>query len=254
MALAPLLVKDPGDTGTITIDRWGSVVPMVSAAAETRTLAAPNVAGLACLLVVDTYVGAITVTVTGGYDLAANTSLVFGAAGHWAKLVSVKVGTSYLWKILQWEGVTGPTKVTDFTKIQGITNGTAYANKAVVLGASKEIDDILITKLRIARTAVTAVGSVWSLATNSLAAGLNVVTGGGTNLGLCLPTPEVGMEVIVKNASASTVIVYGDKATTSAIIINALATTTGISVADTKITTFICDNTTRWWTLPLAIA
>jgi hypothetical protein len=89
------------------------------------------------------------------------------------------------------------------------------------------------------------------LATNSLSPGLNVITGGGTDLGLKLPTPEVGLEVIVKNAIASAAIVYGD---VTATIINALATTTGLSVGATKDVTFLCENTTRWWSLPLAIA
>jgi hypothetical protein len=66
-----------------------------------------------------------------------------------------------------------------------------------------------------------------------------------------LPTAAAGLECIVKNNSASTAIVYGGA---TAVIINALATTTGFSVADTKTIRFLCQNTAQWWTDPLAIA
>jgi hypothetical protein len=135
--------------------------------------------------------------------------------------------------------------------IDGVTAGTVTASKALVVDANKTIDVLTITKPKMVVTQVTAVGSVQSLATNSLAPGLNVIAGGGTDLGVKLPTAEAGLVVIVKNATASAALIYGD---VTATIINALATSTGFSVATTKTTTLICENTTRWWTVPLAIA
>jgi hypothetical protein len=98
-------MADPGDAGTITVDRWGAVCPIVSEAAETRTLAQPTKAGMSCLLVIDAYVGAVTVTVTGGYNQAAATDIIMGTAGDWVQFVSVKVGTaSYYWRVVKHEG------------------------------------------------------------------------------------------------------------------------------------------------------
>jgi hypothetical protein len=89
------------------------------------------------------------------------------------------------------------------------------------------------------------------LATNDLAPGFNNVTGGGTNLGVSLPSPVAGTEVIVKNTSGSNAIIYGSA---TAVIINALATTTGFTLATTKTIRLICENSTQWWTDPLAVA
>lgn len=213
--IGPGLLQDPGDAGTITVEMWGQICPVVTAAAETRTLAQPNRAGLQAAIVLDTDGGDLTLTVTGGYNEDGTTTITLDDAGDFVVVYSVKVGSSYYWRIAANEGTSVATK------------------------------PLLVV------TAVTAVGSVQSLATNSLAPGLNVIKGGGTNLGVSLPKPVAGTEVIVKNTSGSTAIVYGNA---TAVIINALATTTGFSVATTKTTRLICENSTQWWTDPLAIA
>lgn len=215
MLMAPHVITDPGNGGTITVDRDLSVVHVVTAAAETRTLAQPNKSGLTCTIVLYTDGGDCTLTVTGGFNQLAETTATLNDAGDAITFRSICVGGTYYWRVVESIGVP-----------QGDVN-------------------------RMAVQSVTAVGSVQSLATNSLIAGLNVVTGGGTNLGVKLPTPVVGARVIVANESGSTCIVYGD---VTATIINALATTTGYSVATTKTTELICENSTRWWTIPLAVA
>jgi hypothetical protein len=140
--------------------------------------------------------------------------------------------------------------------LDSVTPGTAASSKAVVLGTSGEISTITtaeitnlaVANLKVAVTAVTAVGSVQSLATNSLVGGLNVITGGGTNLGVKLPAPVTGTVVLVKNATASAALIYGD---VTATIINALATSTGYSVGAGLDTILVNENSTRWWTFPL---
>jgi len=222
---SPYQMTDPGDAGTITVDRQFAVVPIVSSGIETRTLAQPTKAGLQITLSMKTYVGAVTVTVTGGYNQAADTTFVLGTAADWVTLKSHQISTSYYWTIVAQEG-------TNIVETQ---------------------QEMVISKLRLAVTAVTAVGSVQSLATNTLSYGLNVVKGGGTDLGLTLPAPLAGGVVVVKNNTASAAIVYpGGVASTSKI--NALATTTGISMGTVTSHTFLCENATQWWTLPLAIA
>jgi len=248
---APYQMLDPGDGKTIWVNRQFATVPMVSAAAETRTLARPTKAGVVVTLLLKTYAaGAITVTVTGGYNQAADTAIIFNTTGDWVQLQSQMNDDVYCWRVVASEGValTGVENA-----FGGVTAGTVTASKGLVVDANKALDELVVSKLRLAITAVTAVGSVQSLATNTLSYGLNVVKGGGTDLGLTLPTPLTGGVVVVKNNTASAAIVYpGGVASTS--IINALATTTGVSVATLKSHTFICENSTQWWTLPLAIA
>ena len=106
---SPYLKSDPGDAGTLTVDRQFAVFPIVTAAAETRTLAQPTKAGIQCMLVLDAYVaGACTLTVTGGYNKGGETSMVLGAAGvagDWVVFRSVKVGASYYWRVVASEGI-----------------------------------------------------------------------------------------------------------------------------------------------------
>lgn len=102
---APYLMLDPGASGTIYPRKQFSHCPVVTAAAEARTLEQPYKAGMIHTVVLDTYVGALTLTVTGGYNQDANTSLTFGDAGDFVTFFSIKVGTSFYWRVLASEGV-----------------------------------------------------------------------------------------------------------------------------------------------------
>ena len=105
---AAFLMTDPGDAGTITIDRYSAVVPVVTGASgETRTLAQPTKAGLICTVELDTDGGGdATLTVTGGYNADAATSIVLGDAGDFVTFVSIKAGASYYWRVVAHEGTT----------------------------------------------------------------------------------------------------------------------------------------------------
>jgi len=131
-------MSDPGASGTIAIDRQMAVVPVVTAAAEARTLAQPTKAGLVCIVVLETRVGDATLTVTGGYNQAADTAIVFNTAGDWVRFASVKVGASYYWRVLSSEGTTlagGENALT------GVAAGTVAASKAVIVSADKDAGD-----------------------------------------------------------------------------------------------------------------
>jgi hypothetical protein len=93
-----LVHKDPGAGGTITPDKGLAIVNLVSAAAEARTLGRPTREGTIYTLAVHTYVGDITVTVTGGYNEAGSTSYVFTAAGQFATFVAINVGGTLTWR------------------------------------------------------------------------------------------------------------------------------------------------------------
>ena len=101
---SPTDIKDPGNGGTITIDKDGGVCSVVTAAAETRTLKSPTKAGIIGNIVLDDDGGTLTVTVTGGFNSADDTTIVLDDAGDFARFLSIKVGSSYLWRLISQGG------------------------------------------------------------------------------------------------------------------------------------------------------
>lgn len=167
---------------------------------------------------------------TGGVKLTCADSM-----GYTLTLSAAAVGTAD--RTLTFPDPGGNDSVAYLALAQAITGAKTFTNAKVVV------------------TQVTAVGSVASLATNTMAPGLNVIAGGGNNLGVMLPAASAGTVVEVVNASGSTALIYADGiGGTYAICINALATSTGYSLATTKTTKLVCENATRWWTIPLAVA
>lgn len=102
--LADFVQVSPSSSQNLALDRWFSVFRIVTAAAETRTLPRPHKDGLVCAIVLDTDGGDLTVTVTGGYNQAGTTSIVFGDAGDFVLLYSVKIGSGFYWRVLGSEG------------------------------------------------------------------------------------------------------------------------------------------------------
>ena len=102
---------DPGDAGTITVDGANDYVQLVSAAAETRTLNRPTSIGQSVILNMQTDGGDITMTVTGGFDEAGNTTLTFADPGQVCELYAVAVDDTptYQWRVRTFDGVAGPT-------------------------------------------------------------------------------------------------------------------------------------------------
>lgn len=104
---APALITNPpGDGETYTVDRQFSVIPLTTGSSgETRVLAQPTKAGLVCTIVLDTDGGGdAVVTVTGGYNADAATAITLADAGDFVTLISVKIGTSFYWRVLAQEG------------------------------------------------------------------------------------------------------------------------------------------------------
>ena len=124
-------IPDPGDAGTIRVNADLCHVPLVSAAPETRTLPAPGQQNLHVLLYMKTDGGDITLTVTGGFDEAGTTSAVFSATGQYIEFVSVEQGSDLRWRVVGYDGVTGPVidiDTVDVTTLKiGGTSVTATA-------------------------------------------------------------------------------------------------------------------------------
>lgn len=99
--LASAETPDPGASGTIVAQKSHSICPLVSAAAETRTLARPLRTGIVLFLQHRTDGGDITLTVTGGYNENGATTMTFSDAGQMVGLISCSdaSGTLY-WRTI----------------------------------------------------------------------------------------------------------------------------------------------------------
>lgn len=97
-------IPDPGDAGAIPVLLSGSVA-LVSAGAETRTLADPTFRGQKLTLYCDTYVGNIVVTAASPINVANNTVMTFGAVSEYITLEAVTVGGALVWQVGSNDGV-----------------------------------------------------------------------------------------------------------------------------------------------------
>ncbi len=95
---------DPGDTGTL--GGKGAFINLISAGAETRTLADPETVGETLILHALTVGGDIVITADSGVNVAANTSLTFSTVLEYATFVSIRDGDgAYAWRIIANDGV-----------------------------------------------------------------------------------------------------------------------------------------------------
>ena len=102
MAKAPLQLVDAGDASIIGIDRFGGICELVTAAAETRTLADPIGGGLMAVIRMRVDGGDAVVTAANGLNVAANTVATFADVGDLLQMVSVETATAgvFRWEIL----------------------------------------------------------------------------------------------------------------------------------------------------------
>lgn len=102
-------IADPGDAGAIPVTVSG-YCPIVTAGAETRTLAAPTYIGQTLLLYAKTAVGNAVVTAATTFNEAGNTILTFTAAGQAATMVAVEDGADIRWRCTTVDGcaLSGP--------------------------------------------------------------------------------------------------------------------------------------------------
>jgi hypothetical protein len=98
-------VADPGNAGAIPVSESGTC-NLVSAGAETRTLAAPQFVGQQIALNGDTVVGAIAVTVASAFNTAGNTIITVTAAGQNAVLVGATIAGALRWRLIANDGTT----------------------------------------------------------------------------------------------------------------------------------------------------
>lgn len=100
LARADMLLRDPGASGVISIDKNFALVELVSLAAESRTLNSPDRPGLVATIRMKTDGGDVTVTAAHGLNVTGNTTAVFADVGDQLVLLSVSHTTGYRWEIL----------------------------------------------------------------------------------------------------------------------------------------------------------
>lgn len=163
--IGPGLLKDPGSGETITFDMWGQVCSVVTAAAEARTLAQPVRAGILAAVTLDTDGGDLTLTVTGGYNADSETSITFNDAGDFVVFYSVKVGSSYYWRVIGQEGTTASLEDATFDTIAHDTADLAeHGDGALGTGGSLTTnrytrDGTIITEILIDLTGLDSSGT-----------------------------------------------------------------------------------------------
>ncbi|MCY2925899.1 MAG: DUF2190 family protein [Planctomycetota bacterium] len=99
------VVADPGASGAIPVTQSGHV-DLVTAGAETRTLAAPSAAGQVLALGFKTKVGNCVITCATGLNGTGNNTATFDTAGDLLTLVALYVGTNLRWRVMANDGVT----------------------------------------------------------------------------------------------------------------------------------------------------
>jgi hypothetical protein len=104
-------MPDPGASGTIRVTEDLQILEMVSAAAETRTLAAPTKSGIRFVLRLMTDGGDVVVTAANGFNVSGDTVARFADASDLLQLCSVEYSAgppkTYRWEVM--EGNTGVT-------------------------------------------------------------------------------------------------------------------------------------------------
>jgi len=154
---APFIIPDPGASGSIVIDRYGSICPLVSATTETRTLPAPLKAGIMATVVLDVDVGDVTLTVTGGYNNDNDTGIVFDDAGDFVTFISVKIGANFRWRAISQGGTAAD--ISGGNEFFAQDAPTAEADGNQVIAAADFVNGIVVHTVTTGRTLTTPTGA-----------------------------------------------------------------------------------------------
>jgi hypothetical protein len=184
----PFEVNDPGTGVPITVDRYNQHVALriAASASETNTLADPTRAGqkLTLIAAVVGSGGSRVVTVASAYDAAGGTTLTFDAVDERVVLESVQVGAAgtadFEWRVVDFEGVTGPTA--NITGLQ--IGGTAVNATAAEINAAADVSARIVN--------VTDAATYTVLAANS--GRPHIMPNFTSSCTLALPTASAGLE------------------------------------------------------------
>jgi predicted RecA/RadA family phage recombinase len=97
------VITDPGASGAIPVTGSGHV-DLVTATAETRTIAAPTFKGQQLLVSLKTDGGDCTITVATTVNQTGNNTIVLGDAGDCISLVAKTSGANIRWSVVHNDG------------------------------------------------------------------------------------------------------------------------------------------------------
>jgi len=100
---APVAITDPGDAGAIPVTRSGSVA-ITTAAAETRTMAIPALAGITIAMSFDVDVDDCVITVAAPINETGNDTITMANAGDFIVLTAVQVAGALVWRMVVNDG------------------------------------------------------------------------------------------------------------------------------------------------------
>ena len=105
-----LELLDPGNAGTIELDRSMGVCAVVTAASETRKIGSPQRPGVIITVCLKTDGGDLAITSAGGEILnsgsGTETTATMADAGDTLTLISVYKGANIVWAVLANHGAT----------------------------------------------------------------------------------------------------------------------------------------------------
>jgi predicted RecA/RadA family phage recombinase len=96
-------IADPGASGAIPVTNSGHV-ELVTAGAETRTIAAPTFLGQELLISFKTKVGNCVITVTTTVNVTGNNTITFSAVQQAVRLQAVATGSNIRWSVVSADG------------------------------------------------------------------------------------------------------------------------------------------------------
>ena len=98
-------ITDPGDAAAIPVTQSGTVA-IVTAGAETRTLAAPTYVGQELVLYMKTDGGDCVVAIATAVNQTGNNRATFNDAGDVLVLRAIESGANLRWRVVANDGVT----------------------------------------------------------------------------------------------------------------------------------------------------
>jgi len=101
----PSIIADPGASGAIPVTEGWGVCSLVSAGAETRTLAIPSRVGQRLVLGFKTDGGNCVLTVASAMNQTGNNTLTFADAGDHVQLEAIEKGAALVWRQVANDGV-----------------------------------------------------------------------------------------------------------------------------------------------------
>ncbi len=99
------VIADPGNAGAIPVTNTGSV-QIVTAGAETRTLANPTYVGQQLAISMKTDAGDCVITVAAAINATGNNTVTLNDAGDFLLLTAIENGANKRWKITANDGAT----------------------------------------------------------------------------------------------------------------------------------------------------